>query len=83
MKKRSKVLAVAALVGLVAGACGGSGDGAKSGEESGGRSATMDGVKDGGTLYVLTMQEGASTLDPQRVYTAPSSARGVPHSPVP
>jgi len=56
-------------VGLVAGACGGSGDGAKSGEESGGRSATMDGVKDGGTLYVLTMQEGASTLDPQRVYT--------------
>ena len=69
MKKRSKVLAVAALVGLVAGACGGSGDGAKSGEESGGRSATMDGVKDGGTLYVLTMQEGASTLDPQRVYT--------------
>ena len=69
MKKRSKVLAVAALVGLVAGACGGSGDGATSGEESGGRSATMDGVKDGGTLYVLTYQEGASTLDPQRVYT--------------
>lgn len=69
MKKRSKVLAVAALVGLVAGACGGSGGGAKSGEESGGRSATMDGVKDGGTLYVLTFQEGASTLDPQRVYT--------------
>lgn len=69
MKKRSKVLAVAALLGLVAGACGGDSGGAQSGEESGGRSATMDGVKDGGTLYVLTYQEGASTLDPQRVYT--------------
>ncbi len=69
MKKRSKVLAVAALLGLVASACGGDSGGAQSGEESGGRSATMDGVKDGGTLYVLTYQEGASTLDPQRVYT--------------
>ncbi len=61
-------------VGLVAAAsilaaCGGGGGGAQSGEESGGRSATYDGVKDGGTLYVLTNQEGASTLDPQRVYT--------------
>jgi len=69
MKKRSKVLAVAALLGLVASACGGDSGGAQSGEESGGRSASMDGVKDGGTLYVLTCQEGASTLDPQRVYT--------------
>jgi peptide/nickel transport system substrate-binding protein len=69
MKMRSKVLAVVALVGLVAGACGGSGDGVQSGEESGGLSATLDGVKDGGTLYVLTNAEGASTLDPQRVYT--------------
>ena len=61
-------------VGLVAAAsilaaCGGGGGGATSGEESGGRSASYDGVKDGGTLYVLTSQEGASTLDPQRVYT--------------
>ena len=69
MKMRSKVLAVVALMGLVAGACGGSGDGVQSGEESGGLSATFDGVKDGGTLYVLTYAEGASTLDPQRVYT--------------
>jgi peptide/nickel transport system substrate-binding protein len=29
----------------------------------------MDGVKEGGTLYVLTTQEGPSALDPQRVYT--------------
>ena len=69
MKMRSKALAVVALVGLVAGACGGSGDGVQSGEESGGLSATFDGVGEGGTLYVLTNSEGASTLDPQRVYT--------------
>ncbi|MFM8848020.1 MAG: ABC transporter substrate-binding protein [Actinomycetota bacterium] len=59
------LIAVAALLS----ACGGGSGGAKSGEDSGGRTATMDGVKDGGTLYVLTVQEGASTLDPQRVYT--------------
>ena len=59
------LVAVAALLS----ACGGGDGGAKSGEESGGRSATDAGIKDGGTLYVLTFQEGASTLDPQRVYT--------------
>jgi len=64
--KRLSVAVVASA--LVFGACGGGG-GATSGEESGGRSAGFDGVKDGGTLYVLTSQEGVSTLDPQRVYT--------------
>lgn len=82
MKKRSKVLAVAALLGLVAGACGGDSGGAQSGEESGGRSATMDGVKDGGTLYVLTYQEGASTLTRSACTPEPSWVRGAPRSPV-
>lgn len=59
------LVAVAALLS----ACGGGDGGATSGEESGGRSASDDGIKDGGTLYVLTFQEGVSTLDPQRVYT--------------
>ena len=64
--KRISVAVIASA--LLFGACGGGG-GATSGEESGGRSAGFDGVKDGGTLYVLTSQEGVSTLDPQRVYT--------------
>ena len=66
---QSKVVAVVALLGLIASGCGGSGGGAQSGEESGGRSASLDGAQEGGTLTVLTFQEGASTLDPQRVYT--------------
>ena len=65
------LVAVAALLS----ACGGGDGGAKSGEESGGRSATDAGIKDGGTLYVLTFQEGASTLDPQRVYTGAEIGR--------
>ncbi|MEY4361755.1 MAG: hypothetical protein RL391_1061 [Actinomycetota bacterium] len=64
--KRLSVAVIASA--MLFGACGGGG-GATSGEESGGRSAGFDGVKDGGTLYVLTSQEGVSTLDPQRVYT--------------
>lgn len=68
--KRLKQLSVAVLAGaMVLSACGGGGGGASSGEESGGRSASYDGVKEGGTLYVLTTQEGPSALDPQRVYT--------------
>lgn len=67
--KRNKVIAAVASAAIFLSACGGAGDGTSSGEESGGLSATADGIKDGGTLYVLTYQEGASTLDPQRVYT--------------
>ena len=67
--KRNRIIAAVASAAIFLSACGGAGDGTSSGEESGGRSATADGIKDGGTLYVLTFQEGASTLDPQRVYT--------------
>ena len=67
--KRNRIIATIATAGLLFSACGGSGMGAQSGEETGGRSASLDGVQDGGTLHVLTFQEGASTLDPQRVYT--------------
>jgi peptide/nickel transport system substrate-binding protein len=67
--KRKHIVAAIASAAIFMSACGGAGDGTSSGEESGGRSATADGIKDGGTLYVLTYQEGASTLDPQRVYT--------------
>jgi peptide/nickel transport system substrate-binding protein len=67
--KRHRIIATIASAGLLFSACGGAGDGVSSGEETGGRSASTEGVKEGGTLYVLTKQEGASTLDPQRVYT--------------
>jgi peptide/nickel transport system substrate-binding protein len=67
--KRHRIIATIASAGLIFTACGDAGDGVTSGEETGGRSATTEGVKEGGTLYVLTNQEGASTLDPQRVYT--------------
>jgi peptide/nickel transport system substrate-binding protein len=67
--KRNRIIAAIATAGIFLSACGGSGMGAQSGEESGGRSATAEGIKDGGTLYVLTFSEGASSLDPQRVYT--------------
>jgi peptide/nickel transport system substrate-binding protein len=67
--KRHRIISAVAIAGLMVSACGGAGEGVSSGEEAGGRSATTEGVKEGGTLYVLTSQEGASTLDPQRVYT--------------
>ena len=68
--RKLKQLSVAVLASaMLLGACGDDGGGTTSGEESGGKSATADGIKDGGTLYVLTNQEGVSTLDPQRVYT--------------
>ena len=65
--KRNRVITAITAAAIFITACGGSGDGVNSGEETGGRSATADGIKDGGTLYVLTFQEGASNLDPQRV----------------
>lgn len=68
MRFRKSVLALITLT-VVAAGCGGSDSDTSSGEESGGLSASDDGIKDGGTLYVLTNQEGVSTLDPQRVYT--------------
>lgn len=82
--QRNRIIAVFAAAAIVLSACGGSGEGqvsdgssdssvttedSASVVESGGLSATYDGVMEGGTLYVLTNQEGASTLDPQRVYT--------------
>jgi peptide/nickel transport system substrate-binding protein len=67
--KRNRIIATIATAGLLFSACGGSGNSVASGEESGGRSATAEGITDGGTLYVLTFSEGASSLDPQRVYT--------------
>lgn len=69
LAKFSKVLAIAAAVSLVAGACGGGGDSATSGEEAGGISASSEGIEDGGTLYVLTNLEGMTNMDPQRIYT--------------
>jgi len=69
MRKLKRLSVVALSSALLLAACGGGDGGATSGEESGGKSASSDGIKDGGTLYVLTNSEGVSTLDPQRVYT--------------
>ena len=67
--KRNPIIAAIAVAAILISACGGSGNSVTSGDESGGRSATAEGIKEGGTLYVLTFSEGASSLDPQRVYT--------------
>ena len=68
--KTLKRLSIAAIAGAVfLSACGGGGGEASSGGEDGGRSASYEGAKDGGTLYVLSSDEGVTTLDPQRVYT--------------
>jgi len=68
MRKRRAFAALLVASGLVFAACGG-GDGGTTGEETGGKSATSDGIKDGGTLHILDVSEGATNLDPQRIYT--------------
>ena len=68
MSKRRILAALLVTSGLALTACG-SGGGGTSGEQTGGKSATSSGIVDGGTLHILDHSEGATNLDPQRIYT--------------
>jgi peptide/nickel transport system substrate-binding protein len=69
MRKRRAFAALLVASGLAIAACGGGDGGGTTGEESGGKSASSDGIVDGGTLHILDIAEGATNLDPQRIYT--------------
>ncbi|MCX6527632.1 MAG: hypothetical protein NTU52_06530, partial [Actinobacteria bacterium] len=70
MKSRKAIIGALLVGAFFVSACGSSGSGGSgSGESSGGRSGTDEGIKDGGTLFILDHSTGATNLDPQRIYT--------------
>ncbi len=70
MKSRKAIIGALLVGAFFVSACGSSSSGGSgSGESSGGRSGTDEGIKDGGTLFILDNATGATNLDPQRIYT--------------
>ncbi len=70
MRSRKAIIGALLVGAFFISACGSSGSGGSgSGESSGGRSGTDEGIKDGGTLFILDHSTGATNLDPQRIYT--------------
>lgn len=70
MKSRKKIVSLLIAGAFLLSACGSSSGGSSSDDtNAGGRSASDEGIEDGGILYILDNAEGATNLDPQRIYT--------------
>ncbi len=69
MSHQKKLIGAFIVGALLLAACGGSSSDGGDAAVGGGLSATDEGIKDGGTLFILDHSTGATNLDPQRIYT--------------